>query len=86
EVLVHDPIASVEETRHEYGLELVPLEQVGTVDAVVWAVSHDAFSFITLDKLVRMTTNGNGAGVVIDVKTVLKREDVESRGLIYWSL
>ena len=86
EVLVHDPIASVEETRHEYGLDLVSLEQVGTVDAVVWAVSHEAFNTINPAKLVQMTGNGNGSGVVIDVKTVLRREEVESLGLTYWSL
>lgn len=43
EVLVHDPLADVEEVRHEYGLELVDADAVGTVDAVVWAVAHEVF-------------------------------------------
>jgi len=86
EVLVHDPVASFDETRHEYGLDLLSLEQAGTVDAVVWAVAHEAFTTINPSKLVQMTGNGNGSGVVIDVKTVLDRSEVEALGLIYWSL
>ncbi len=86
EVLVHDPIASPEETLHEYGLNLTSLSDVGPVDAVVWAVAHDNFKNITPDFLAKLTANGNGSGVVMDVKTVLSRQELEARGLIYWSL
>jgi UDP-N-acetyl-D-glucosamine/UDP-N-acetyl-D-galactosamine dehydrogenase len=86
EVLVHDPVASVEEAHHEYGLDLVSLGDAGVVDAVILAVAHDQFKRITSDDLVKLTANGNGAGVVIDVKTALVRVEIEACGLIYWSL
>jgi hypothetical protein len=33
-----------------------------------------------------MTCNGKGCGVVIDVKAMYSRHDIENEGLIYWSL
>jgi UDP-N-acetyl-D-galactosamine dehydrogenase len=86
ETLVHDPVASGEEARHEYGVELVDLEAAGKVDAVIWAVAHDQFRGIGSARLQELCDNGNGCGVVIDVKTVLDRAEVEGAGLAYWSL
>jgi UDP-N-acetyl-D-galactosamine dehydrogenase len=86
EVLVHDPHADAEETRHEYGLELTDLNAVGKVDAVIYAVSHKAFADIGISALEKLCSNGGGKGVVVDVKSVFKRQDVETAGLTYWSL
>jgi UDP-N-acetyl-D-galactosamine dehydrogenase len=85
-VLVHDPVADPEEARHEYGVGLTSLEAAGPVDGVVWAVSHDAFRWITPPHLKELCCHANGRGVVIDVKTVLVRNEVEEAGLLYWSL
>ncbi|MDT8421858.1 MAG: nucleotide sugar dehydrogenase [Desulfuromonadales bacterium] len=86
DVLVHDPHACPDETRDEYGLELVEIEQIDPVDAVVLAVSHRRFAEINPQRLRTLCCNGNGCGVVIDVKNVLSRGDVEAEGLRYWSL
>ena len=86
EVLIYDPMADAEETRHEYGLELTDLEAVGKVDAVIYAVSHQAFKSLTAAKLAEFCSNGNGRGVLVDVKSSHRREDVEAAGLAYWSL
>ncbi|MEE4254755.1 MAG: nucleotide sugar dehydrogenase [Desulfuromusa sp.] len=86
EVLIHDPMADAEETRHEYGLELTDLEAVGKVDAVIYAVSHQAFKSLTAEKLAEFCSNGNGRGVLVDVKSSHQRLDVEAAGLSYWSL
>ncbi|SEA44660.1 UDP-N-acetyl-D-galactosamine dehydrogenase [Desulfuromusa kysingii] len=86
EVMVHDPWADPDETRYEYGLELIDLNAVGKVDAVIYAVSHKAFADIGISALTQFCTNGNGNGVVVDVKSILKRRDVENAGLTYWSL
>ena len=86
EVLIHDPLAIPEETRHEYGLELTDLNSVGHVDAVIYAVAHKQFSIIDTNRLVRFCSNRNGQGVVIDVKCLLKPSEIEGSGLAYWSL
>ncbi len=86
EVLIHDPHADPDETQHEYGLELTDLDAVGHVDAIIYAVSHQAFADLTLDDFSRFCKNGNGQGVLVDVKSALKRNDVEAAGMVYWSL
>jgi UDP-N-acetyl-D-galactosamine dehydrogenase len=86
EVMIHDPHANAEETLHEYALELTDLSAVGKVDAVIYAVSHKEFSEINADRLAALCRNGNGKGVVVDVKSVLNREEIEAAGLVYWSL
>ena len=86
EVLVHDPFADAAETRHEYGLELTALNAVGKVDAVIYAVSHKAFADMGVSNLERLCSSGNGKGVIVDVKSILDRSEVEAAGLAYWSL
>jgi UDP-N-acetyl-D-galactosamine dehydrogenase len=86
EVLVHDPMADPADARHEYDLELVDLEGLAPVDGIVWAVAHSAFAGMTPPQLKALCGKGNGAGVVMDVKGVLRREEVEAVGLGYWSL
>lgn len=86
ETLVHDPVASAEEALDGYGIELVRLEAVRSVDAVVLAVAHDGFANITLEKLKSLCSNGNGCGVIVDVKSILNREEIEGQKLTYWCL
>ena len=86
EVMVHDPMADAEETRHEYKIELVKLDQVDHVDAIIYAVSHKAFSDLSAERLSAICSNGSGSGVLIDVKSVFNQDEVEAVGLSYWSL
>jgi UDP-N-acetyl-D-galactosamine dehydrogenase len=86
DVLIHDPLANAAETRQEYGLELTALKDVGAVDAVIYAVNHQQFSGLTPAEIKTLCGNGNGQGVLIDVKSVFSRAEVEEKGLRYWSL
>lgn len=79
-------LACPEETRREYSIELVDLNAVKSVDAVVWAVTHQVFAQITPARLAKLGCNGTGCGVVVDVKSVLVRAEVEEQGLTYWCL
>jgi len=86
EVLIHDPLADVEETRREYGLNLTALDAVGKVDAIVYAVAHSDFANISVQDLADFCIDGNGAGSIIDVKSILKKTEIEAVGMSYWSL
>lgn len=86
EVMVHDPIADPEESRCEYGLELIPLDKVGPSDAVVLAVAHQDFKSLDAVNLKQLSGNGNGCGVVVDVKSMFDRFDIEGQGMVYWGL
>jgi UDP-N-acetyl-D-galactosamine dehydrogenase len=86
ETLVHDPVASGEDAMAEYGVSLVGLAEAGKVDAVILAVAHSDFLALESSTLKSWCSNGNGQGVVIDVKSLLSRRSIEAAGLIYWSL
>jgi UDP-N-acetyl-D-galactosamine dehydrogenase len=83
DVLVHDPIADPTEARHEYGVELIPWDQLPTADAIVAAVSHSEYLAMPLSAiLAKLKPNG----VFIDIKSNYKAEDIKSNGISLWRL
>ncbi len=82
DVLVHDPMADPAEARHEYGLDLVPFEDLARLDALVLAVPHRTLLEMGVDGLCAPM---RADGVVIDVKSALDPADVGPPRM-YWSL
>jgi len=70
-VVVHDPMAGAEETRAEYGIDLVDLDAMGPVDAVVLAVAHKSFREAGWSLPAELLRDGRG--LVADVKGVFDR-------------
>ncbi len=82
-VLIHDPIADAKETHHEYGFELKNIEELQNLDAVVLAVAHDEYKMINADQwLSKVKANG----LIVDVKSLLKKEDFSKSEVSYWCL
>ena len=88
EPVVVDPWASERDARHEYGVELTRLEDLGEVDCVILSVAHDEFKKLSLDDLSRLYKPDAAAGerVLIDVKSILDKKAVEAAGFRYWRL
>ncbi len=70
-VQVHDPLADPDEVKHEYGIELVPIEALRPADAVIFAVAHDTYVRGGWPLLIRLLKQEGG--VVLDVKSQLDR-------------
>jgi len=83
QVQVTDPMALAEETRHEYGIDLVAGDKLSPADAVILAVSHDEYKSGGWN-LVSSLLKG-GKGVVLDVKSLLDRERMPA-GIQLWRL
>ena len=83
-VLVHDPLADPDEARREYGVELLPLEELRDLDALVLAVSHAEFARLDAQRIAAMFKDPS-AGIVIDVKGFLDRDALSAR-FRYWRL
>ena len=88
---VHDPMADADETRHEFGIELIGLDGQEPFDAVIYAVPHAAFESFSAADFARLCGTRDVAkqissGILIDVKSRLDRAEVEGAGLIYWAL
>ena len=78
EVLVYDPWASADEVRHEYGIDMIPKENLqktieAGVDAVILAVSHKEFHSLDVRSFV------GESGVVYDVKGILPTTIIDDR-------
>jgi UDP-N-acetyl-D-glucosamine/UDP-N-acetyl-D-galactosamine dehydrogenase len=83
DVQVHDPLAYPKEAEHEYGIQLLPFEQLKPADAVILAVSHDEFKpdpWRLVSGLLK-----DGQGVVADVRKMLPREQTPE-GITLWRL
>jgi UDP-N-acetyl-D-glucosamine/UDP-N-acetyl-D-galactosamine dehydrogenase len=82
-VQVSDPLASPDETKHEYGLTLTPLEKLQPADAVIVAVAHQDYvakGWPLVTKLLK-----GGEGIVLDVKSRLDRGK-KPKGIDLWRL
>ncbi|MEG3619560.1 nucleotide sugar dehydrogenase [Magnetovibrio sp. PR-2] len=71
-IQLHDPMASSEESQHEYGVELTPTDKLEQTDAVVVAVPHKSYVDGGWDLVTGLLKGG--AGVVADVRGVLDRD------------
>lgn len=101
EVMIVDPVADKEDLWNEYGLELNNIEDINDVDAAIFAVPHQEFKEISLNDIKAMfksnvKTEINLAVkeseiekenyVLIDIKSMFNRTELENAGFDYWRL
>jgi UDP-N-acetyl-D-glucosamine/UDP-N-acetyl-D-galactosamine dehydrogenase len=72
-IQLHDPLASAEGAREEYGIELKPLDTLRPADAVIFAVAHKEYVDGGWPLIMRLLKDGTG--IVMDVKWKLDRSD-----------
>ena len=85
--LVADPEADAEEVKRELGIDLVSLEDLHDVDCVVLAVAHKAYKELELKKIEALFgVYPNDERVIIDVKSILDKAEVEQEGYRYWRI
>ncbi len=84
---VTDAYAENDDVKKEYGIDLIPMEDLKDMDAVILAVAHDKYFELTqadIDALYAPCDNSEK--VLIDVKGVLDRKAYEAAGYCYWRL
>lgn len=98
QVIATDPVANKNEFRGEYGLELVNLEDINNVDAIILAVSHSEYrsmdinDFMNLycdkDELDEVAASNEieDKNVFIDVKGILDKANINKERFVYWRL
>ncbi len=82
-----DPRADAEDVKRSYGYELSDIKDAYDADCIVLAVAHDEFREKSLkdwDGFFR--DSDNREKVLIDIKSVLDRREVEEEGYRYWRL
>ncbi|MBA4175606.1 MAG: nucleotide sugar dehydrogenase [Leptothrix sp. (in: Bacteria)] len=83
EVFVTDPQADPEEAMHEYGVRLLPWDELPRADALVAAVSHREFGELGNEDLCRKLVKG---GAFIDVKAAFDERALSVAGYRVWRL
>ena len=83
--IVCDPWADAADAKLTYGIELVPMDEVKDVDALVVAVAHDKFVNMSSDGIKALFADKDDAEkVLVDVKSILNKADFA--GFRYWRL
>src|SRR5215510_1341273 len=83
DVQVADPLASSDETAHEYGIKLSPIESLQAADAVILAVAHKEYVAGGWPLVASLLKEGQG--IVLDVKAKLDRAK-KPGGIDLWRL
>lgn len=81
--VVWDPNANAEEAKEEYGIDLVPLKDVKSADAIIAAVGHKEILSVDLDELAKIA--GVGAPF-IDVRSAFAPDKLKAAGFKVWRL
>jgi UDP-N-acetyl-D-galactosamine dehydrogenase len=83
DVQVHDPLADETETRHEYGINLLPWDKLKPANAVILAVAHSEYRSLSTDKLLNLMGN---RPMIMDVKSVLSPVELTKANVSFWRL
>lgn len=83
-VFITDPYADKKEALHEYGVELVDLQDVPKVECLIFAVNHNAWKDI--DWAAKLKEILADDGVIIDVKGMFRSHPEICDGYTYWRL
>ncbi|MDQ0232754.1 nucleotide sugar dehydrogenase [Metabacillus malikii] len=87
EPVVVDPYVDPLEAKREYGVDIVPFDMINDADCLVFAVAHDMFRDMTLEKINGLFGEfSNKEKVIIDVKSILDKGEIEKCGYSYWRL
>jgi UDP-N-acetyl-D-galactosamine dehydrogenase len=81
EPLVNDPLADPAAVRHEYDIELAPIDEFKQLDALIYAVAHDDYGPL-IDRISDMI---EPRGIAADVRSALDPAKLRP-DILYWSL
>lgn len=85
--IVSDFWADVEVAKHEYGVDLVPFEELPKADCLIVAVGHNEFRSMSTMQLKTMFKDVPDAEkVLIDVKSLYRLDELKASGMRFWRL
>lgn len=78
-----DAVADAPDAEHEYGVAFDKFAEIPQVPLLIVAVAHQEFKALSLDELLSKVKPG---GVILDVKSILPKDEIRARGYILWRL
>lgn len=87
EPVIVDPQADTAHAKHEYDVDLVELAEIKDADCVVFAVAHNEFKEMSMAQIDGLFKDSpNDEKVLVDVKSILDKVEIEKQGYSYWRL
>ena len=88
EPLVTDSWADAAVAKKEYGVELVPFTKIPKADCVIVAVGHTEFRSMSMMQIKELFKDEltDEEKVLIDVKSLYRRDELDASGMRYWRL
>ena len=85
---VVDPAADKKEAKHEFGIELVDMEEVREADCLIFLVAHKQFKDLQMAEIDALYNQklDNNQRVIIDVKSIFEANAFKRKDYIYWNL
>ena len=85
---VVDPVADKKEAKHEFGIDLVDMEEVREADCLIFLVAHKQFKDLQMAEIDALYNqkSDNNQRVIIDVKSIFEANAFKSKDYIYWNL
>ena len=85
--IVADPWADAQVAKQEYGVDLVPFEELPKADCLIVAVGHKEFRSLSMMQLKRLFKEvPDEEKVLIDVKSLYRLDELKASGMRYWRL
>ena len=86
--IVTDPWADRTVAKNEYGVDLVSFDKLPKADCVIVAVGHDEFRSMSTMQLKGLFKNSlqDDEKVLIDVKSLYRKDELDASGMKYWRL
>ena len=86
--VVADAWADPDVAKHEYGVDLVPFDELPKADCIIVAVGHNAFRSMSMMQLKEMFKPelADEEKVIIDVKSLYRMDELKASGMRFWRL
>ena len=85
--IVSDSWADVEVAKHEYGVDLIPFEELPKADCLIVAVGHNEFrSMSTMQLKTLFKDVPDEEKILIDVKSLYRLDELKASGMRFWRL
>ena len=85
--VVADPWADAAVAKHEYGVDLVGLEELPKADCVIVAVGHNEFRAMSMMQVKELFKEcPDEEKVLIDVKSLYRMDELKASGMRFWRL
>ena len=88
EPIVADPWADVAVAKQEYGVDLVPVNELPKADCLIVAVGHNEFRSMSMMKIKDMfkAELADEEKVLLDVKSLYRMDELKASGMRFWRL